>query len=107
MQDMVNHVMRTLGITVIHDYVHRLLEAPRMKTTASKRFKGLVNAKVTSKRNTKEKMSSITHALKVNIVYSMTLREILRKKDARIHLVVFQITPHLRSSDFEKHQNML
>ena len=74
MQDMVDHLKRTLGITVSRDYVHRLLEAPRKQTTASKRFKGLVNARVPPKRNTKEKITHVDFhytCAQVNIVNEM------------------------------------
>ena len=55
LKDIVNYVKITMGITISRHTVHRLMNAPRKKTCASKRYKGLINARVPPKRNTKEK----------------------------------------------------
>ena len=55
LRDIVNHVKSTLGILVSRHTIHRLMQPPRRSTHASKLYKGLVNARVPPKRNTKEK----------------------------------------------------
>jgi len=55
LRDIVNHVKSTLGISVSRHTIHRLMQPPRRSTHASKLYKGLVNARVPPKRNTKEK----------------------------------------------------
>ena len=59
MKDMVDHIKRTLGLTVSREYacIGFWRRHAKKKTTASKRFKGMVNARVPPKRNTKEKIS--------------------------------------------------
>ena len=74
LENIVNHVKRTLGIALSRDTVHRTMNPPRKNTHASKRYKGLINARVPPKRNTKEKK---THpdfhytSAQVNIVNEM------------------------------------
>ncbi|XP_057294605.1 uncharacterized protein LOC130623131 [Hydractinia symbiolongicarpus] len=55
LQDIVRHVKSTLGITVSRNTIHRLMVPPLRKTTSSRRFKNLVDARVPPKRNTMEK----------------------------------------------------
>ena len=55
LNDIRKHVIAVLGISVSRDTIHRLMKPPRRLTTASKLYKGLVNARVPPKRNTKEK----------------------------------------------------
>ena len=57
LQNIVDHVRQKLGISVSRNTIHRLMKAPRQNTIASKRFKGLINARVPPKRNTKEKQT--------------------------------------------------
>ena len=49
------HVSQKLGIIIEKDTIHRLLLPHRKKTTASKRFKSLIEAGVPPKQNSSEK----------------------------------------------------
>ena len=49
------HVSQKLGIKIGKDTIHRLLLPHRKKTTASKRFKSLIEARVPPKQNSSEK----------------------------------------------------
>jgi len=55
LKDIANHVYKSIGVSVSRHTIHRLMQPPRRKTTASKLYKGIVNARVPPKRNTKEK----------------------------------------------------
>ena len=55
LQDICNHVKMRLGITISRNTVHRLMLPHRKNTTAGKRYKGLVNARVPPKKNSGEK----------------------------------------------------
>jgi len=57
LQDIVNHVKKTLGITATRNTIHRLMKPLRKNTTSGRLFKSLVNARIPSKRNTKEKVT--------------------------------------------------
>ena len=74
LQNIVDHVYRTLGISISRNTVHRTMTPPRKSSNASVRYKGQINARVPPKRNTKEK---ITHrdfhytSAQVNLVNEM------------------------------------
>ena len=74
LQNIVDHVKKTLGITISRNTVHRTMNPPRKNSTISDRYKSLINARVPPKRNTKEKT---THAdfhytsAQVNLVNEM------------------------------------
>ena len=55
LKDITIHIKKTLGLTVNKNTVHRLMKPPRRKTSASKRYKSLINARVPPKRNNNEK----------------------------------------------------
>ena len=55
LRDIASHVMRKFNIKISKDTIHRLLLPRRKKTTASKRFKQLILARVPPKRNSGEK----------------------------------------------------
>ena len=57
LKDITRHIKKTLGLTVDKYTVHGLMKPPRRKTSASKRFKNLINACVPPKRNNNEKQT--------------------------------------------------
>ena len=74
LRDIVQHVKKTLGITVNKDTIHNLMHPPRRKTKASKRYKCLIHARVPPKRNSKEKKTHIDFHFtcsQVNLVNEM------------------------------------
>ena len=76
LKDIVQHVKKTLGITVSKNTVHRLMQPPRRKTIASKRYLGLIPARVPPKRNSNEKKEHIDFHFtcsQVNLVNEMAV----------------------------------
>jgi len=55
LKDITNHVFKTLGVKISRKAVHYLLKPPKKNTIASKRYKGLINARIPPKRNNNEK----------------------------------------------------
>ena len=55
LRDIASHVKKELIISVTKDTIHRFLKPNRIGTTASKRFKSYIDARVPPKRNSGEK----------------------------------------------------